>query len=134
MGYNLHPNNLDAGEHYMGSFFWSWLLDAGVGLAINCGPALKPWRYYYKYDASGGAKAPKENDGYEVSDEDAKLMGRLAESIVWLERERRKEFNEMPKERQTECEKLPSPVRDDFVDKAEKFAEWAPKSGGFSIH
>jgi hypothetical protein len=139
MGYDLKAKKSDLEEFHFGAFSWAWLLDEGVGLAIKTGPGLDALTYYYEPDENG--HSPQDNDGYYVTEEKAKMMAELTRSVVFLQQKRRESFNKKSEEEQKTMRdfNLRStafrlPVREDFVEKAEKFAEWADKSGGFTIH
>lgn len=140
MGYDLYAKNKDAGEFHFGAFSWPWLLDAGVGLAIGQGPGFSPASYFYQPDRKG--RDPMSNDGFHVKAADAKLMARLARVVVDLEKNRAEAFDKLPTETKAELSSFGSrtahiykmPVRDDFRQKALEFADWAEKSGGFTIH
>jgi len=138
MGYDLSSRNKEAGDFYMGAFSWSWMINAGVGLVIGTGPAKNPASYSYTPDAKGAS--PQTNDGYRVTAEQARMMAAAARGLVNVERFIAKEWEQMSEEDRkldtewNERSKIyRTPVRDDFIDKAAAFAEWAEKSGGFAI-
>lgn len=140
MGYDLSPLAPDAEEGFhFGAFSWPWMLDAGVGLVIGTGPALQPASFTYQPDPEG--LCVRYNDRALVTEEQAKLMAVAARGLVSVERFKRREFDKLPASEQAECMKfgapkhyLNLPARDDFVDKVERFADWAEKSGGFEVH
>ncbi|MDY7043620.1 hypothetical protein RVS70_05315 [Virgibacillus sp. M23] len=139
MVYDLKPKNEELDWFSMGAFSWSWMLDAGVGLVLGQGKGIKPATYRYIPDENGAS--PRSNDGYYVDEEKAKIMAQVARGLVSVERGKTDEWNAMSEEEREQIDKwsLRSniynlPIREDFVDKAEKFADWSEKSGGFEIH
>lgn len=135
MGYDLVARRKDSEDFYMGAFSFPTMLDLGVGLVINTGAGVESFRYYYIPDKKGNS--PQSNDGYYVTSKQAKMMSFLVYKVVWLQRERTKEWREFSEQEQkfySEELKLSGiPIREDFIDKIEKFADWAKDSGGFWI-
>ncbi len=133
MGYDLKPRNKNIDEFCFGSFSWGWLMQSGVGLAIGITRGLRTFSYYYTPDKKG--RDPNCNDGYYVTSKQAKLMSVLCNSIVSGERKIAIDWESIPENEKKYLEdKGSAPVREDFVDKAERFAEWAKKCGGFWIY
>jgi hypothetical protein len=139
MGYDLSPlsDDVEEGFHF-GAFSWSWFLGTGVGLVIGTAPCIHPGSYRFTPDENG--RDPHCNDGFVVSAEQAKIMATLARNLVKIEKGRRQAWDEPDEATREEASKFGSrsyikpPVREDFVEKAAKFADWAEKSGGFEIH
>jgi hypothetical protein len=138
MGYDLKPRNKIEGFH-MGAFSWGWMLNAGVGLAIGTGNAIEPASYSYIPDKRG--RSPQSNDGYYVSAKKAKLMSTIARGLVQVESFKNNEWDKLSPEKQKQMQEWNDkfkiynmPVRKDFIEKTEDFAEWAEKSGGFWIY
>jgi hypothetical protein len=67
-----------------------------------------------------------------VTDEEARIMARMARNVVAVQRSLSDDDRTDPLAH--EPPKWPSKFRDDWTDQYEKFADWAEKSGGFSIH
>ncbi len=138
MGFDLKPRNKKLDWFHFGAFSWSWMMNEGVGYIINYGKAKDPASFSYVPDKKG--RCPAYSDGYYVSADLAWAMGRAALGLVstcrriieeWEklspdERKRQEEFNKTHKLYKT-------PVREDFIDKVEKFGVWAQKSSGFGI-
>lgn len=95
------------------------------------------------------------NDGFAVTAEEANILARIARNLVAIQRSLPEENKvagitsgkpSMDREDVVKALMLgmhgirdngdpwPVKVREDFVDKFEAFAEWAPRSGGFRIH
>lgn len=139
MGYDLKPRNKKVDWFQMGAFSWGWMINAGVGLAINTGASIEPASYSYTPDSKG--RSPQSNDGYYVNSKQAKLMSQIAKGLVHVESFKNKEWDNLTPEQQKQMEDFNSrshiynmPIRKDFIEKTIKFAEWAEKSGGFWIH
>lgn len=138
MSYDLKPRNKNSEWFRMGAFSWMWMLDAGVGLVLGEGKGIEPASYRYIPDKKGAS--PCDNDGYYVTSKDAKLMSIVARGLVSVEKGKVDEWKNYTPEKQKNIEEWNTkhkiynlPVREDFIEKAEKFAEWAEKSGGFWI-
>lgn len=139
MGFDLKPKKKDAGWFHMGALSWSWMLMEGVGLVIGTGPGKDPATFSYIPDAKG--RCPNYNDGFEVSNAQAKMMAVAARGLVSVCRAVTAKWDEIPEPQRGETLKrneslklYKNPVRSDFIDKDEAFAEWAEKSGGFSVN
>lgn len=126
MSYDLRPNNEELGEFDFGAFSWPILLEACgyYFIAIKKGPR---WNFVAGVDERMGDTYPKilSNDGFQVTEEEAKVMARIARNFVATQRA-------LPDTEEKDA--WPARIRTDFVDRYEKFADWAEKSGGFSIH
>lgn len=148
MGYDLEPKNEDAGDFHMGAFSWSWMIiDVGVGLPFGMGRGTEPASYVihieddFDPDKDQSPVLLCSNDGFFVSAEKAQEMALVAKWAVKYHRAHADVYdNCSDKEKARYIEysvgvrKLYNlPVRKDFVDKMEKFSEWAPKSGGFYV-
>jgi hypothetical protein len=118
MSYDLCPKKKEAGDFRFGAFSWPVLLEA-------CGylfPCVHGQGQYCSVDDKWVMLGT--NDGFKVSADDAKLMARCARNFVAIQRG-------LPSDH---IDRFPPKIRTDFVDRFERFAEWAEKSGGFSIH
>ena len=138
MGYDLKPRNKELEWFSMGVFSWSWMLGAGVGLVLGNGNSIEPAQYVYVPDKNGAS--PQSNDGYYVTSKQAKIMSVVAKGLVSVEKFKRAQWNGYSPERQQQMQEWNNrnkiynmPVREDFIDKTERFAEWSEKSGGFWI-
>lgn len=138
MGFDLKPRNKELEWLTIGAFSWPWMLDAGLGLVLGTGKAIKPAEYSYIPDKKGAS--PQSNDGYYVTSKQAKIMSVVAKGLVQVERFKSKQWNDLTAETQQDMREMNDkykiynlPVREDFIDKVEKFAEWSKKSGGFWI-
>ena len=137
MGYNLAPNNADAGVFHLGAFAFPVLLET-VGCLWPCISSGPRWYAVFGVDPRMpiGDKEPRlhTNDGFPVTDEEAKIMARCARNFVAIQRSLPvtppgTEFPLFPG-----SEPWPRKIRGDWVDTFEKFAAWAEISAGFSIN
>jgi hypothetical protein len=123
----------------IGAFSFGWIMDSGVGLVIGYAPSVEPAQFTYQYDKNG--KCPMYNEGYRVDAEHAKAMAMAAVGLVTTQKYIRNEWDRMSPEEREEKERgnkewrhlYREPVRDDFIEEAKKFAEFAWESGGFTI-
>ena len=134
MGYDLNARR--SGEHYyMGAFSFAWMLDAGVGLVINCGPAVKPAQFTFVPDKRG--RCPYYNDGFQVDAKQAKAMALSARGLVAVMSHRNQQWADAsPEERiwwEKDLDTYKGGVREDFLEKIRGFADFAENSGGFRI-
>jgi hypothetical protein len=120
MSFDLDPKNKDAGDFSFGAFSWPVLLEA-CGYLFPC--VNMEGQYCTTTDQKEWIQIGT-NDGFSISAADAKLMARVARNFVAIQRTL-KDGDENA---------WPMKIRSDFVDRFEKFAEWAEKSGGFSIN
>jgi hypothetical protein len=110
------------------------MMNAGVGLILGTGPARKPASFSYVPDAKG--RCPNYNDGFRVTADESRAMAMAAAGLVRVERWVAEEWNKLSEAERADAERYEfykKPVRADFIDKTQAFAEWALKSGGFSI-
>lgn len=76
-----------------------------------------------------------DNGGFEVTEEEAKIMARMARNFCAIQRSLGDDHFVgeydflLPESRMV----WPRKISSDFVDQFERFAEWAEKSGGFEI-
>lgn len=155
MGYDLAAKNEDAGDFHFGAFSFPILLEA-CGYLWPCIHNGGQWFCVFGADPRmpEGDTYPQllSNDGFEVTDEEAKIMARIARNFVAVQRrlpdENKTEDTRSKVEfRKDDIQKMlikamsggttdpwPVKIREDFTDKFEKFADWAEKSGGFAIH
>jgi hypothetical protein len=126
MGYDLRAKNEKAEDFHFGAFSFPILIEACGYLfsAISIGPRWCTAQPNPDPRMGEGYPMLLTNDGFPVTDEEAKIMARVARNFVAIQRG-------LP-DNQPEQEK-PMKIRKDFVDKFEKFAEWAESSGGFEI-
>lgn len=141
MGADLYALRDDVSPFHMGAFSWSWMLNAGVGLPIGCGPSEAGSFVYTPRDADDHDSCPHYNDGFPVSSDEARAMALCAWGLTVVERYKRQAWEARSEQERARIEDLrysdPAravvPVRADFVDKAEAFAWWAWASGGFRV-
>jgi len=139
MGYNLIPRNKKLNKFYFESFSFDWMLDAGVGLVLGTGKSIEPASFRYIPDKKG--RCPRYNDGFYVTSKQAKIMSVVAKGLVSVERGKWDEWNCLSEEKQKSMKEANNqylhlyilPVREEFIEKVEKFTEWAEKSSGFKI-
>jgi hypothetical protein len=154
MGYDFTAKNEEAGDFHLGAFSWPVLLEQ-FGTMF---PLLHSGARYYMVqgvDERFNSTYPGilDNDGFEVTDEEARMMARMTRNYVAIQRS-------LPEENQSQSfvnkgvvtrdelmetlmhtmsggpppsEAWPVKIREDFTDKFEQFADWAEKSGGFEV-
>lgn len=156
MGYDLTAKNDDAGDFHFGAFSFPVLLEA-CGYLFSSIHHGGQWYCAFGLDPRMGDRYPMllTNDGFVVTEEEAKIMARIARNFVAIQRTlpdedmtegvagtkgkegfRREDVERMliAAMNDTEAnEKWPRKIRADFVDRFERFADWAEKSGGFEI-
>lgn len=138
MGFDLKAKIKGVEDFSCGAFFWPWMLGQGVGLPIAYGDGLKPGTFIYTPDTKG--RSPGYNDGCAISAGESKMMGACAAGFAKILKHRQKEWDALPEQERKQYEEnkslhdyLKRPVRSDWVDQLEKFAEFAKASGGFRI-
>lgn len=137
MGMDLSPRNKSAGKFHWCAFGWSWMLAEGVGLPVGHFPGLSPGEFIYLDRPDG--RSLGYNDGARVSAKEAKEMAKVSRWIVAKQRAMQQQFDRRSEEereamREDRFKLFTLPVRSDWVDHLEKFADWAEKSGGFRVH
>lgn len=128
MGYDLHPRRRNVGAFHVPMFSWTWMLEAGLGLVICAGRALKPGEVLYE---SREGKSPFANDGFRVTAAEARMMGLLARNLSALHRVMLEEYERELKKGTKAFARVPLSVS--VIGFLERFAEWAPRSGGFEV-
>lgn len=139
MGYDLNPRNKKLDSFHFGAFSWSWMLKCGVGWILGTGDGWAPGQYVEVSRPDG--KSVNMNDRARVTGAEAKEMARFCRHLVRYQRTLRGLYEKEPADRRAEMEAVGLstrglynlPVRTDFVDKVEAFADWAEKSGGFTV-
>ena len=137
MGFDLRPRRKDADDFSMGAFSWAWMLDNGVGLPVGYGPGFAPAQFVYRTRQDG--KCIGYNDGARVTAAEAKDMAKVARWLADYQDDLYAQWMKEPEESRKRMEDSPSrlyklPVRRDFVEAVRAFADWAEKSGGFTVH
>lgn len=135
MSFDLHPKREDTKEFTIGSFSWIWMLNAGVGLPLGIGKGIEPGSFIY-HDKHSRIYY---NDHAEITEEESLQMATAAEWVVHYQNniyELWKQKTETERQQIQNNRSIPYniPVRRDFVEKTRKFAEWAKRSGGFTIN
>lgn len=152
MSYDLRPRNKDVEEFKFGAFSFPVLLEA-CGYLFSCIQDGGRWYCAFGNDKRMGDSYPLilSNDGFKVTDEEARIMARIARNFVTIQRTLPDEnkTQDMRSQKSMNRDSLrmmidamhgnkpgpwPVKIREDFTDKFERFAEWAERSGGFSIH
>ena len=141
MGYDFKPKNKSAGWYQLGAFSWPFMLKAGLGLVLGTGEGFKPAEFIYI--TRPDKKCVQYNDGAKVTATEAKELARVARWIARIQEARIKQWEKVPADERTRMEndnKLMTPRiyklpwHPEAVARFTKFADWAERSGGFSIH
>lgn len=153
MVYDLHANNQDLKPFRMGS---DWLhLLAQCGSYFTCIYSGARWytifdermttHYHYSPDDDDeGERVPMRdnypaiicNCGFEVTAEEAKVMARIARNYAAIQRtvpEMTDEEYDRSVSTPHYLRPFPLPIRRDWVERYEQFAEWAEQSRGFKV-
>lgn len=153
MSYDLVPNDTTAGVFAMGVLSWPVLLEA-CGYLFPCIHNGGRWHCMFGVDdrmGTGEYPLILTNDGFPVTEEEARIMARIARNYVATQRllpEDNESAPALSKEALTRDDamnamrqglfggntKWPLKVRTDIVDRIDRFADWADKSQGFCIH
>lgn len=141
MGYTLQPRNKKVEALDFGIFSWPILLEeTGIGYIIGYGKGRRPATNVYQ---GGNNGSPVTNDGYKVSAFEAKAMGMMARGYLSVKRFVNKEWETLDERDKAFCKTQTvsdgkllyvQEVGEGILEKLEKFAEFAEKSQGFSIH
>lgn len=134
MGFDLQASKKGHPDWSTGSFSWSWMIGAGVGIPVGTFNGHSPGTFIYMPRPDG--LCIQYNDGAKVSAKEAKEMAKIARMLVIKYRQIRIIWDELDaaeQSRRKDAGTYTLPVRDDFVDKMESFAEWAEGSGGFRV-
>lgn len=137
MGMDLTARNKEIGEFHWGAFGWSWMLAEGVGLPVGHFAGLSAGEFIFLERPDG--RSLGYNDGAKVSSKEAKEMAKVARWIVAKQRAMYQQYqsrseSERESMREDRHKLYTLPVRQDWVDHLEKFADWAEKSGGFRVY
>jgi len=137
MGMELHARNKAAGQFHWGAFGWSWMLGEGVGLPVGHFHGLSPGEFIYLDRPDG--RCLGYNDGAKVSAKEAKDMAKVSRWVVAKQRAMRQQLERRSQQERDDMAEdkyrlYTLPVRADWVDQLEKFADWAEKSGGFRVY
>lgn len=155
MGYDLHSQNTEIDSFHFGAFSFPILLEA-CNYLWPCIYTSGRWYRVLGVDRRFVDEQYPEllsMDGFEVTEEEAHIMARIARNFVAVQRslpETNRGGGPMCQDRGFTREdvmgllvsslhdepagrKWPVKIRDDFVDRFEKFAHWAEQSGGFAI-
>lgn len=121
MSYDLKPIKRGVEQFTFGAFSWPVLIEA-CGYLFPCVSIGAKYCYQPGLDQRI-EKGPLliTNDGMKITAAEAKIMARIARNYVAIQRG-------LPDDSDA-----PRKIRTDFVDRFEKFADWAERSGGFRI-
>lgn len=126
MSYTLKAKNKELDHFEFGAFSWPILLEA-CGYLFPSIHKNGKWCAVFGTDSRfpDNAQYPGiiANDGFRVTADEARIMARIARNFV----------NMQWATKATEDNAWPVKIREDFTDRYEAFAEWAIKSGGFTI-
>lgn len=136
MGYDLTPRKKDVLSKNGMLFTWPRILnETGACYLFGYGTnPLSPGQYIY--NGSRGPGSPVSNDGFKVTNEEAKIMAKLFKGYVFVKRGIMEEW-----EKKTGDEKAlilsfnnqNEPLSVEFINKVEELAEFCEQSGGFTI-
>jgi hypothetical protein len=153
MGYDLKALNAEVEGFSMGAFSWPVILE----FCSYLWPMAHDGGRWYRVTGidprfDGDYPPVLSNDGFEVNAEEARIMARLCRNFVAVQRTlpdenmasglkgkatwKREDVAELLKKAMSDSKPGPWPlkIRVDFTDKIAAFADWADRSGGFTIH
>ena len=130
MGYDLSARH-DIEYFHLGAFSWPILLEAFGYLFPEIHKDGK-FLFLTGADERYDSGTLGSNDSFRVTANEARIMARMARNYVAIQRALE------PQEsvdifQPCYMQPWPKKICEDFVDKFEKFAEWAERSGGFTI-
>lgn len=136
MGYDFSPKNEEAGSFHMGAFLWPHFLEQ-CGAYFICIQGSAKYFFVSGVDERMPAedKYPRliSNDGFPVTEEEAKVLARIARNYVIIQQHLEEQEDDDDIFKPEYLRPWPRKVRDDWVELLEKFAAWAEQSGGFEI-
>ena len=139
MGYTLKPINKNLDDFDFGAFSWTMLLEECCGTLF---PFIQKGGSYYCIFGEDkrmplGDDYPKiiSSDKFKITSNEAKIMARMAKNYVAIQRNLDESHlhKDIPLNTPEYMKPWPRKIREDFVDKYEKFSKWAIKSKGFTI-
>lgn len=133
MSYDLVPINKNVEKESFNLFTWNAILSK-VGYVIKCGEGIEPASYIAQGTEKKGI--PYSNDGFEVSEFEAKAMSLVANGYIYVQRKVNEEWATLPALKSNYMLKnnmYRQPVSDYFLSELERFSIFAEKSGGFAI-
>lgn len=136
MSYDLTPKKKDVEELRIGAFTWPIMLqETGMGYILGYGKNITPGSYVYQ---QGNYGSPVSNDGYKVTAFEAKAMAKAARGYISVKKFINNQYDEISKEKRNQYESYKDlyiqPTGVDFLNAIEEFADFAEKSGGFTIN
>lgn len=135
MGYDFAPTN-DIEGFYLGAFSWPILAENCFGSYFTCIHKGARWFFVKGVDERMGDEYPLliSNDNFPVTAEESLVIARMVRNYVAMQRSLSDDqFEEEKMDTPDYARIWPFKMRTDFVDKFEKFADWAERSGGFTI-
>ena len=134
----LYPIAKEVEAFEVSGMWWDWLLDSGVGYVICTGKAVRPLHYRYQQDKEGNT--PRENQGFFVSEEQAKMMAVVANGLAFVEKDKWIELDEECTEQERNqirrdmlSQVYNHPTHKNFIKHVEEFVSFAEERGGFYI-
>jgi len=151
MTYDLHANNQVLSTFRMASD-WLHLLEQ-CGAYFTCMTHGARWYTLFDermsthhHDSSDDGTSESVDDkypaiicncGFEVTDEEAKVMARIARNYAAIQHslpDPTEEEQNTPITTPEHWRPFPKKIRGDWVENYERFAEWAEKSQGFKVY
>lgn len=138
MGYTLVPRNKKVDDIYIGAFTWPIVLqETGAGYILGYGAGMLPATYVYQTGRQG---SPVSNDGYKVTANEARAMGKITRGYISVKEFINKEWDSLAiedrklKEQWNEkCKIYQGYTGEKFIKLLKRFADFAETCGGFRI-
>ena len=142
MGFDLNPKNKNIDSLSIVAFSWPIILqETGAGYVLGYGIGLKPGTYVYN---NGNNGSPVSNDGYKVTAKEAKMIAQVMRGFVTVQRFVNNEFEALsPEEKKALEDSEKNNIyksyyrmrwHEDRMKQIELIADFAEKSGGFTIN
>ena len=135
MGYDFKPRNKEVESFHLGGFSFPWMMKGGAGLVIGLDEGVMAGTYVYIPDKQG--RDPMSNEGFYMKSKECKLIAFLLREKMRVIEFRNKEFASFEQWRKDYLKEyrphMHGEIRDDFIEKAYKFADWLEICGGCGI-
>ncbi|MEK3787582.1 hypothetical protein [Paenibacillus sp. FSL K6-1230] len=139
MAYDFMRRNPEAGDFRLGVVAWPALIEYAFGCLFPCMSKNGRWAYSAKTDkrfkTEHNYPILLSNSRMRVTSAEAKVMARMTRNFVAIQRTLDDSHynNDVLFDAPEWEKKWPQKIHDTWIEEYEKFADWAEKSGGFTI-
>ena len=135
MGYDFKPRHKEVGGFHLGAFSFGWMMDGGPGLIIGYDEGVEAGTYVFIADKQG--RDLMSNDGFYIYSKECKLIAKLLRAKMKVVEFRNKEFASLEQWKKDFIKEhrphMYGEVREDFIEKAYRFADWLEICGGCGV-